>query len=116
MIGFKDLDIVRVIKNISSSTSHKFDSTFNYESILMKIYFNANIIKLPQRSLKVTLGQLFLRYLFCLKSDLSKFIMQIFHNMKFDLFITLTYVLMDNFCPCCNVGFSHTNYEERIIL
>ena len=27
--------------------------------------------------------------------------MQIFDNMKFDLMITLlTYVLMDNFCPC----------------
>ena len=28
-----------------------------------------------------------------------KFIMQIFHDMKFDLIITLTYVLMDKFCP-----------------
>ena len=26
--------------------------------------------------------------------------MQIFHNIKFDLIITSTYVLMDNFCPC----------------
>ena len=25
--------------------------------------------------------------------------MQIFLNMKFDFIITLTYVLMDNFCP-----------------
>ena len=26
--------------------------------------------------------------------------MQIFHNIKFDLIITTTYVLMDNFCSC----------------
>ena len=25
---------------------------------------------------------------------------QIFDNMKFDLIITLTYILMDNFCSC----------------
>ena len=48
----------------------------------------------------------FLRYLFLLNLILSKFgmnanvtKMQIFHNLKFDLIITLTYVLMDNFCP-----------------
>ena len=50
---------------------------------------------------------LFLRYLLFLKSDLDQIWlnanitkMQIFHNMTFDFFITLTYVLMDNFCPC----------------
>ena len=29
-----------------------------------------------------------------------KFIMQIFHIIKLDLITTLTYILMDNFCPC----------------
>ena len=29
--------------------------------------------------------------------------MQIFHEMKFDLIITLTYILMDTFCPFLNV-------------
>ena len=29
--------------------------------------------------------------------------MQIFHKMKFDLIITLTYILLDTFCPCLNV-------------
>ena len=33
-----------------------------------------------------------------MKAKITK--MQIFDDMKFDLIITLTYVLMDNFCPC----------------
>ena len=36
---------------------------------------------------------------FCMNANITK--MQIFDDMKFDLIIiTLTYVLMDNLCPC----------------
>ena len=73
-------------------------------------FFLLNEVR-PQRSLKVTFiftNPLFLRFIFCVQNLLiPKFgmnasirKMQIFVNMKFHLMITLTYVLMDNFCPC----------------
>ena len=51
---------------------------------------------------------LFLRYIFCfsnlilpkfgINANITKMLM--FDDLKFDLVITLTYVLIDNFCPC----------------
>ena len=35
---------------------------------------------------------------FDMNANITK--MQVFNNMTFDLIITFTYVLMDNFCPC----------------
>ena len=35
---------------------------------------------------------------FSMNANITK--MQIFYNIKFNFNITLTYVLMDNFCPC----------------
>ena len=84
-----------IFKNVNYSISHKeirpvipklreikktLPSTFIYDTILIKIIINANIMKrqifislvLPQRSLKVTFmfkTPPFVRYFFCLKSD-----------------------------------------------
>ena len=38
--------------------------------------------------------------------------MQIFHKMESDLIITLTYVLMDNFCPCFKVYLVSGRHKE----
>ena len=42
--------------------------------------------------------------------------MQIFHEIKFDLIITLTNVLMDNFCPCLTFKYKYClsfAYDDR---
>ena len=35
---------------------------------------------------------------FCINANITKML----DDIKFELIITLTYVLMDNFCPCFN--------------
>ena len=90
-------------------------STFIYEPILMRICIDAIFVKTQKfyryakkilnkvhKTSKVIEGHLFIYrftfsqvYFLCSNSILLKF-----DDMKFDLIITLTYVLMDNFCPC----------------
>ena len=71
--------------------SQNYSSTFVYGPILMKLFMNANIMK-TQYNLKC-----------------STFIMEfcIFLNVRLsDLITTLTYILMDNFCPCFRIRFT----------
>ena len=67
-----------------------FNILFVWNLILSKIGINANTIK----------TQIFHNMKFDLKGHWRLFKMQIFDDMKFDLIIILTYVLVDNVCPC----------------
>ena len=84
-----------IIKNVSSSkyisqtpSLRKFKKslpgTFIYESILIKIYVNANIMN----------TQIF----HLIKYDLSGHLRS--QYVIFTFILNLTYVLIDNFCPC----------------
>jgi hypothetical protein len=70
-------------------------STFVYGPILMKICMNADIIKMQYMTWIVT---------FCFGEVLWIFLLR-----PSDLITNLTYVLMDNFCPCF---FHHQGFAE----
>ena len=92
---------------------HFYLDTFFIWNLISSTNIKLNAIIWPQRSMKVTFSNFFEKsfmifYPFrwkikCMLLTLwsLKFIMQIFPNIKFDLIITLTHVLIDNFCPCC---------------
>ena len=89
--------LVIFIKNVSSFTSYKKtsslrnSSTFVYEPILMNICLNDDIIK----------TQFLIN---CIWTEISLLcygeVLCFFTLRPSDLISTLTYVLLDNFCPC----------------
>ena len=78
-------DAFFLINDVTHQRSLEFikGHPFIYRSTFSQVYFFVSNLILPN---------------FGMNANITK--MQIFDDMKFDLIITLTYVLMDNFCSC----------------